>query len=310
MDTIGLTLRSDVVPNIDLMAEIPLHLTSITYEGLSYNKPTVNGKFHNFDVSINEHRIKIGNASLTKYFLGNSLSMMERSSIKQAIEKMSDALHLPIKKTEVNKFHYAKNIMLKNDVSLYLPYLGKSGRYNRLEQPFGINYKVTGKEIAIYDKIREAKHRKESLHPLYIDRFMMRIESRFENNLCKHFNRTSITAQTLYDEDFYIMVNDEWYKDYLSIDKIKTTKIDMQQIRTKEQMKLLGVLSLVQMEGGKTQSIQNLKERYSKRELTKKQYYDLKGLIEQSSSLKLQTVESDLIIELNQKVKESVRYYR
>lgn len=310
MDTIGLTLRSDVVPNIDLMAEIPLNLTSITYDGLSYGKPTVNGKFHNFDVSINEHRIKIGNASLTKYYLGNSLSMIDRSSIKQAIEKMSDGLHLPIEKADVNKFHFAKNIMLQNDVSLYLSYLGKSGRYNRLEQPFGINYKLTGKEVAIYDKIRETRYRREPLHPLYNERYMMRIESRFEQNLCKHFNRPYITAKTLYDENFYIMVNDEWYKDYLSIDKIKTTKIDMQQVRTKEQMKLLGVLSLVQLEGGKTQSIQNLKERYLKRELTKKQYYDLRGLIEQSSTLKLQTIESDLIVELNQKVKESVRYYR
>ncbi len=310
MDTIGLTLRSDVVPNIDLMAEISLHLSSITYDGLSYDKPTVNGKYHNFDVSINNNRIKIGNASLTKFFLGNSLSMMDRNNINQAIEKMSDDLHLPIEKADVNKFHYAKNIMLKNDVSLYLPYLGKSGRYKRLEQPFGINYQITGKEVAIYDKIKETKFRRELLHPLYNDRFMMRIESRFNHNLCKHFNRASITARTLYDEDFYMMVNDEWYKDYLSIDKIKTTKIDMQQVRTKEQMKLLGVLSLVQLEGGKTQSIQNLKERYLKRELTKKQYYDLRGLIEQSSSLKLQTIESDLMIELNQKVKESVRYYR
>lgn len=310
MDTIGLTLRSDVLPNIDLMAEIPLHLTCITYDGLSYGKQTVNGKFHSFDVSINEHRIKIGNASLTKFFLGNNISMMDRSSIKQAIEKMSDALHLPIEKADVNKFHYARNIMLQNDVSLYLPYFGNSGKYKRLEQPFGINYKITGKEIAIYDKIREARYKREPLHPFYKDRYMMRIESRFENNLCKHFNRTFITSKTLYDEDFYMMVNDEWYKDYLSIDKIKTTKIDMQQVRTKEQMKLLGVLSLVQLEGGKTQSLQNLKERYLKDELTKKQYYDLKALIEQSSSLKLQTVDSELIKEINQKVKESTQYYR
>jgi hypothetical protein len=310
LDTIGLTLRSDVVPNIDLMAEIPLHLTSITYDGLSYDKPTVNGKYYNFDVSINENRIKISNASLTKFILGNSLSMMDRSSTKQAIEKMSDDLHLPIEKADVNKFHYAKNIMLKNDVSLYLPYLGKSGRYKRLEQPNGIYYKITGKEVVIYDKIKETKQNREPMHPMYNDRFMMRIESRFNHNLCKHFNRASITASTLYDENFYMMVNDEWYKDYLSIDKIKTTKIDMQKVRTKEQYKLLGVLLLVNEQGGKVQAFQNIKEMYLKKELTKKQYYDLRGLIEQSSSSKLQTIDSDLMIELNQKVKESVRYYR
>jgi hypothetical protein len=96
----------------------------------------------------------------------------------------------------------------------------------------------------------------------------------------------------------------------LSIDKIKTTKIDMQKVRTKEQYKLLGVLLLVNEQGGKVQAFQNIKEMYLKKELTKKQYYDLRGLIEQSSSSKLQTIDSDLMIELNQKVKESVRYYR
>ena len=138
---------------------------------------------------------------------------------------------------------------------------------------------------------------------------MIRLESRFENNLCRQFNRQGITAGLLYDEDFYIQVNDDWYKDYLNIDKLKKYKIDMQQVTTKEQLKLLGVLSLVQLEGGKTQALQNLKERYLKGELKKKQHYDLKALIEQSSTMKLQTIDSDLILELNQKAKEAMKYY-
>ncbi len=309
MDTISLTLRKEQLPNIDLLAEIPLYLTSISSEGLSYGKSTVNGKLGSFDVTINEDRIKIRNASLTKYYLGNSLSMMGRGAIKQAIEKMSDVLHLPIEKAEVQKFDFAKNIMLNNDVSLYLKYLGNYSHFKRLEQPNGINYKQVSKEFVIYDKIRETKHHREPLPQMYKDRFMMRLESRYSNNLCKQFNLLSITASLLYDESFYMLVNDNWYKDYKNIDKIKNYKIDMEQVTTKEQLKLLGVLSLVQMEGGKSQALQNLKERYLQGKLTKKQHYDLKALIEQSSTMKLQTVESDLILELNQKVKEAVKYY-
>lgn len=309
MDTISLTLRKEQVPNIDLLAEIPLYLTSISTEGFSYGKSTVNGKLGSFDVTINEDRIKIRNASLTKFHLGNSLSMISRDGIKQAFEKMSDTLHLPIKKAEVQKFHYPKNIMLNYDVCLYLKHLGNYSHYNRLEQPYGINYKQVNKEFAIYDKIRETKHHREPLPPMYKDRFMMRLESRYGNNLCKQFNLPEITASLLYDESFYMLVNDNWYKDYKNIDKIKNYKIDMEQVTTKEQLKLLGVLSLVQREGGKDQALQNLKERYLTGKLTKKQHYDLKALIEQSSTMKLQTVESDLILELNQKVKEAVKYY-
>jgi len=208
-----------------------------------------------------------------------------------------------------SKQKYQSFIFLKNDTSLYLPYLGQIKCFKRLEQPFGINYKQTNKEFVIYDKIREVKHHREALHPMYKDRFMIRLESRYERQLCKEFKRHSIIASLLYDELFYMHVNDCWYNNYLSIDKIKINKIDMKQITTKRQMALLGVLSLVQREGGKTQALQNLRERYLKKELTKKQHHDLKVMIEQSSQMTLQTVESDLIIELNQKVKEAVKFY-
>lgn len=309
MDTINLILRKEQVPNIDLLAEVPLYLTTVTGDGISYEKPTIYGKLKNFDVSINPDRIKIGNASLTKYFLGNSLSLMGRGAIKQAIQQMSDTLHLPIDIAEVTSFHYPKNIMLNNDVKLYLNYLGDLARYNRLEQPFGINYKQTSKEFAIYDKIRETKHRREPLPPMYQNRYMIRLESRYGKNLCKQFNKPSITGSLLYDENFYMQVNDNWYKDYLNIDKIKNHKIDMKQVTTVKQFQLLGVLSLVQLEGGKLQSLQNLKERAKKKEIDKVQHKRLRELIEKSCKMKLQTVESDLILELNQKAKEAVKYY-
>lgn len=308
MDTINLILRKEQVPNIDLLAEIPLYLTSITGDGNSYGKPSVYGKLKNFDVSINPDRVRIGNASLTKYFLDNSLAMMDRSSIKQALEKMSDTLHLPLDMAEVKSFHYPKNIMLANDVKLYLGYLGDLARFNRLEQPFGINYKRTSKELAIYDKIKEVKHKREPLPAMYKDRYMIRLETRYESELCRQFNKPIITASLLYDEGFYMQLNDNWYRDYKCIDKLKIQKIDMKEVTTRKQMELLGVLSLVQREGGKLQALKNLKERHLKGELTKKQHHDLKKLIEQSSTMKLQTVDSDLILELNQKVREVVKY--
>ncbi|MBK9671491.1 MAG: hypothetical protein IPO70_04400 [Bacteroidetes bacterium] len=122
MDTISLILKKEEVPNIDLLAEIPLYLTSISSEGKSFGKSTVNGKLSSFDVTINEDRIKIRNASLTKFYLGNSLSMVSGATIKRAIAKMSDTLHLPIERARGANFIFAKNIMLNNEVNLYLDY--------------------------------------------------------------------------------------------------------------------------------------------------------------------------------------------
>jgi len=309
MDTISIILNKERVPNINLLMETPQYLTSVSSEGISFGKPMISGKLNNFNVIICEDKIKIKDASLTKYLYGNNLTTMSRASIKQALEKMSDALHIPIKKAEVLKFHYAKNIMLNHNVSLYLPYLGQNTSYKRLEQPSGINYKLHNKEFVIYDKIKELKYHREPIHPMYQNRNVIRLESRYEKQLYKEFNLSSITANMLYNEEFYMIINDKWYCDYSNIDKLKINKIDMEQVTTKRQMELLGVLSLIELQGGKVQALLNLKERYIKKQLTKKQHYDLKALIEQSSQMKLQTIESDLIIELNQKVNEAIKYY-
>lgn len=309
MDTIKLKLKKEVVPNINLMSEIPQFLSSISFDGLAYNIPTIKGYLKNFKVKITPDSLIIGDASLTKFHLGNNISMMGRSETRKAIENVCDILHLPIEKSEVINFHFGKNIMLNYDANLYLPYFGNYNHFKRLEQPHGINYKQYNKEFIVYDKIRELKHFREVIPPMYQNRFVLRLESKYKRQICNQFNKPIITANLLYDEDFYTLVNDKWQQDYLGIDKIKNIKIDMQNIKTKREMSLLGVLSLVQLEGGKLTALQNLKERYSKNELTKKQHFDLKKLIEESTKMKLQTIESDLIIELNQKVKEAVKYY-
>jgi hypothetical protein len=163
---------------------------------------------------------------------------------------------------------------------------------------------------SVYDKIAEIKSRGDYPPPLYNNRHVIRFEKRYLQNIAKYFNRESVTVQTLYDEPFYMNLIRDWYKDYLSIQKQKTFKIDMSMITTKEQMKMLGVLALVEKQGGKLEAFENIKERQTKKELTKKQAHDLKELIEQSFKMKLQTVESDLIIELNTKMKDAVRYFR
>ncbi len=308
MDSITLNLNKEDAGNIDLLAEIPLYLTNIS----EHNYGTgliVGGRLGNLKVSVNESRVKIEN-SLTKYYLGNNLQMMRRCDIKSAIQKISDEIHLPVNKASVRSFDFAKNIILEHNVPLYFNYLGNNTKYARYQSKAGLNYKLNGKEVSIYDKIAELKHSREPVPELYNGKNVMRIESRYLQRIAKHFNRSIITASTLHNEAFYMAVNIDWYKDYCRINKLKKFKIDMSMIFTKKQYYETAALTFINEQGGELAALQNINERYKKGELTKKQAHDLRELVKECCKLKLQTCHSVLIIELDKKVKEAVRYYR
>ena len=310
MDTISIRLGIEHTGNSDLLASIPAYLQDVSehiYEG---GKIAITGRLKNLKVSVTDNAVSVKDGSLTKWYLGDNLKMLSRGDIERAIAQMSDSLHLPMQKANVKRLDFGKNIMLAHNVNAYLHYLGSNGRYTRLEQKTALNYKITGRELCVYDKIAEMKSRGDMPPPLYDGRNVFRYEKRYLQNIAKYFNRENINVEHLYDEHFYMGLISDWYKDYQSIQKQKTVKIDLSMITTKEQMKMLGVLSLVEMQGGKLAAFENIKERQTKKELTKKQAHDLKELIEQSLRMKLQTKESDLIIELDSKMKEAVKYFR
>lgn len=310
IDTINLTLFKESVPNIDLMAEISPYLTSITGEGLSYGVPTIYGKLNNLDVVIRDDKVNVKNGSLCKYYLGNNLSEMGIADTQKSIESLSDLLHLPIEKSIVSKLHFGMNLMLSNEPILYYKYLGNCVNFERLVQPHGINYKLADRELALYDKIKELKHHREPIHPLYKDRFVLRIEGRLNKNIAKHFNMSRIEAKFLYNEDFYLMLISNLQTNYEQINKLKIPKLDMNEITTRSKMQKLGVLALIEQEGGLLRALENLEERYKQKKLTKKQNHDLKNLYLECSKMKLQTMDSDLIIELDRKVNEKFKYWQ
>ena len=310
MDTISIKLGIEHIGNIDLLATIPNYLQDVSEHFYEGGNTAITGRLKNLKVVVTSQAISVKNGSLTKWYLGNNLGILSRGDIERAFNQLSDTLHVPINKADIKHFDFGKNIALAHPVSLYLNYLGSNGKYTRLEQKTALNYKITGRELCIYDKLAEMKSRGDTPPPLYHNSNMFRYEKRYLQGIAKYFNRASVTVATLYDEHFYMGLIEDWHKDYVNIQKQKTLKIDMDMVTTKEQMKMLGVLALVEMQGGKLAAFENIKERQTKKDLSKKQAYDLKELINQSLNLKLQTKQSDLIIELDSKMKEAVKYFR
>jgi len=309
MDKCSLILTKDKASNTDLLAEIPLYLSNVS-EHYFENGLCVIGRVGNMKVNVNEFRVKIGDASLCKYYFGDNLKTMSRSNIKDAINRISDTIHLPVHDAEVKSFEFGKNIVTQYQPQTYFRYLGNKPHSYRYEQKNSLYYSQNSTQFIGYDKIREYKNSGGILPELYQNCNLLRLEKRYNKNISKIFNCGIVKASMLYDETFYTNIVNDWYNDYQKIHKIQLIKIDFPMIKTKEQYKQLGVLELIKLQGGELEAITNLNEAYQKGEISKKQKHDLHQLIKSVSSSKLLTKQSDEIIELDNKVKESVKYYR
>ena len=73
----------------------------------------------------------------------------------------------------------------------------------------------------------------------------------------------------------------------------------------------MGVLALVEMHGGELNVISQIKEAYLKGQLSKKQAFDMRQAV--TAACKTRdgiTDQNEAILELDEKVKEAVKFYR
>lgn len=146
---------------------------------------------------------------------------------------------------------------------------------------------------------------------MYQNRNVVRYEMRFTGRLLSQFNVPELRAETLYNEIFYMNIINRWHEQYKSINKIRETKlIDYTMIKTKEQLKTQALLLLIHEQGGEIEFLKKLSEAQAKGELTKKQAFDLRNLIKEAGKSELLTTESDVITELDNKIKQAVKFYR
>ena len=308
MDTITLKYSQEQAGNISLLDTIPNYLTNPSihhYDSGIY----VSGNLSNLKVTVGAKGMKVNN-SLTKYYLKDNIKEMRRSDTERAFEMLSDDLHLPLAEATVTSLHFAKNIIVKHDVNSYFPFLGGLSRYQRYISEHGINYKINSSEFATYDKIKELKHKREFIPPMYQNQNIMRLEQRYHKRFAERFNRPIITGKELYEEGLYMEILKDWYRTYKRIEKLQKSIIDMSQVTTKRELYLKGILALVTLQGGELTAIEQVNERYRKGELTKKQAHDLRQTYKESRKANLATIENELIVELDKKIKDSLAYYR
>lgn len=156
--------------------------------------------------------------SLPKYLRGNNIRNLSRLETKLVVEELQKALGLPIKQAKVTKLEFGDTFEMSHPVDMYLNsfgdiprmtkgYIGSTlyyrSNYDRDRQP--------QRELVFYDK------GKESGLP---DKNLLRYELKYNNHVDRQ-TKWTVTAETLYNEDFYRQMVVTYQEGYYSIVKSK-----------------------------------------------------------------------------------------
>ncbi len=313
IDTLNLRLTRAEVEGVDFLNEIAPSLNADTIATHTHGNgdEVITGCLDNLKLSISHWQVRISGGSLCKWMLGDNFQTLGRRDIQDAITRLSDELHLPVERAAITRLDVAANIITQHPPGVYINHFGVMPYAKRLQQPDSLYYQKRDEQLCVYDKVREQRTKHAPIPELYQQANVLRIEQRYLHRLGAAFKVDTVTAAMLYDEQFYIRLLDNWRAAYYSIKKINDVTLNFQAMKTKKDLQRLGVLSLIEQQGGVVRMLEQITEAQQRGELTKKQAYDLRQAIGEANKLKDNvTVPSDAMNELDKKVDEIIRFYR
>lgn len=307
-DTINLWLPMDKIGRFE-SAKTCQNLTDITEHSRQDGHVYMSGFLNNYKVNISGQGVSL-KGSLAKYFLPDNFHTLTRSDSARALEMMSDELCLPIDKAKVSRIDFAQNFLMDFNPEAYYPYLGDCQYYNRFVQDKSIYYKNGLRQKVFYNKIAEGKAKKLILPDVWNGQNVLRYEIRFISRLLKQFNRAEITASSLSDVNFYMTIFDRWLAEYEAINKLHSINFNLLDMNSpKDFWKQINLMAINMIGQDKImQEVENLRHQKA---FDKPEYYSrLKKEIKDLCKNPKMTESSDLVAELDKKIKASKKYYR
>ena len=306
-DTIGMYLDSTDT-NISYIDYVPQFLDNCGIHKYG-DSIVITGWKDGLQINVSQNKVKVAKGSLGKFYLNDAFQTLRRGDSERAIERLSDALHLPMKRAKITRIDLGQTLSMTYPEEVYYKYLGVTPYYKRKEQPNGIYYDNGNSQMAFYGKVREQKDKGQFVESIYKNLNLLRYEYRTKNRIGKAFNMPQVYAKDLYQEDFYMNLLDRWGDKYSIINKI-SKKMDSLKITgsTKEIMDQLAFIGLLEV--GYIDVYEKVREWQVMGVIDKKQASDLRKKLKAVSGIKIASEGNDLIIELDQKINEAINNYR
>jgi hypothetical protein len=283
------------------------YLSEIT-ERKNKNGYSCTGNVGNYTVNIAENGISL-KGSLTKNYFGDNLHTLTRKDTKQAMEQLSDNLHLNLSSARVTRLDVSTVIPTKRPPADYYSHFGSKPYFVRVQStPDTLYYNNHQRQIIFYDKTKEAAAKDVQVPEILQNSNLFRYELRYTKRLNKQLN-TDLTAAKLYDVEFYRSVIQSWHSEFKTIQKLKNQSFMIDNINTTKAAETALFAALLQEKG------QSIIDEYLAELKVKSVFKDRQRYSELKRKLNtiLQTPkgeQSDLIKELETAIFDIARYSR
>lgn len=268
--------------------------------------------------SVGNLRVSVGGAgmsvkgSISAFYGENNSLLVGKQAIQEAMQLMSDTMHIKMADARVTRLDVCANFILKNETKAYLDVLGSLTYFQRVQATHNTLYYHRGKEklqtLCFYDKETECRETHKELPKVYSDSGnMLRYEARFNGRVAKQFKRAEVTASTLADTKFFSDVVSKWGELYYSIHKFYNA-ISVTQVKTVSDAKdYIFAVALANMGAQDTAKILN--EMKAKCVFGDRKYYSrLRRAIEDVNCKFVINGNNDLARELDDEVRTILAY--
>lgn len=279
-DTININLKSIDTQQLNFVKTVTRDLN--VEPTTSPFGTTFTSHIDNLTIRTTAQGLSIGN-SICKFLYGNNLVNFTRHDTQLAFEKLSDTLHISLNNATVSRMDIAYNFDVTYTPESYFYFLGNLPYYKRLEQMFykgveGLYYSsVTDKkQLVFYNKIKETTNRKDSIPEEYRNKNLLRYELRMKNHIKQLFKVDKVTVPMLYDVGFYNRIVDYWKSEYRKIVKVNEYEIDITGCKGIRDLNKMGLLLLVEQQGGMIEFFKVLEQQYKIGVLDKRQLSEIK----------------------------------
>jgi hypothetical protein len=273
------------------------------------------GNLANLKATISMAGVSI-KGSLAKYYFPNNAYTLNRYQVKEAIDKLSDDLGLPINSARITRIDVSTNFMMTHPTHRYFDVLGMCRYYNRIQATNStLYYQMKGldckRTMVFYDKERESQANHISLPNVFAESNLLRYESRWNKRLPQQFKETQVIGATLYDRQFYNKALHGWANNYFSINKKQKLKFEaMDNIKNvSDAVNYVCAFAIGRLPPDEIQEL--LEELKANKVFNNRTYYTrLRQKIKQLSTNTKIMEADDLVKELDDEVKNVLAYMR
>ena len=176
--------------------------------------------------------------SLARFFLPDNTYTLTRNMVKDAIEKLSDTVGMPLNRANVTRMDVSTNFIMKYNAGQYFNVLGGASNFKRFligkETLYYLNRgKVPMRAMSFYDKARETANNGKTLPDVFKDSNLLRYESRWVSRLPRQLKEPEVKGSTLCDRRFYSKVVNLWADSYFKIEKSNNLNMeDLEKVKT------------------------------------------------------------------------------